>query len=122
MKNRIKFFDIVFILIFAVCVAGAFVFAGKKKTAGAELSVKTPSGKFVYPLNTDRQLDFEGVIGHTKVTIKDGQAWVTESACENKNCIFMGKLSRPGDFAACLPNAVILTVEGQDDELDAVVD
>jgi len=121
-KIRIKFFDIVFILIFALCVGGAFAFAGKKKSAGSELSVKTPEGRFLYPLNTDRQLDFEGVIGHTKVTIKDGQAWVTESACENKNCILMGKLSRPGDFAACLPNAVILTVEGQDDELDAVVD
>lgn len=122
MKTYIKFFDFVFILIFAACAAGSFILAGNKKSSGAELCVKTPEGKFLYPLSTDRELDFEGVIGHTKVTIKDGQAWVTESACDNKNCIFMGKLSRPGDFAACLPNAVILTVEGEDDEFDALVD
>lgn len=122
MKIRVKFFDFVFILIFALCAAASFVMAGNKKSSGAELVVKTPEGRFLYPLNKNTELDFEGVIGHTKVTIKDGQAWVTESACDNKNCIFMGKLSRPGDFAACLPNAVILTVEGQDEEFDALVD
>lgn len=84
--------------------------------------MKTPEGRFLYPLNRNAELDFEGVVGHTKVTIKDGQAWVKESACDNKNCIFMGKLSRPGDFAACLPNAVILTVEGPDEEFDAIVE
>lgn len=122
MKIRVRFFDVIFLLIFAVCVAGAFYSAGKKKSAGADLVVKTPEGRFLYPLNRNAELDFEGVIGHTKVTIKDGQAWVTESACENKNCIFMGILSRSGDFAACLPNAVILTVEGQDEEFDAIVE
>ncbi|MBS7260171.1 MAG: NusG domain II-containing protein [Treponema sp.] len=122
MKTRIRFFDVIFLLVFAACVAGAFAFAGRKKSAGADLVVKTPEGRFLYPLNRNAELDFEGVIGHTKVTIKDGQAWVTESACDNKNCIFMGKLSRPGDFAACLPNAVILTVEGPDEEFDAIVE
>lgn len=121
MKTRIRFFDVIFLLVFAACAAGAFAFAGKK-SAGADLVVKTPEGRFLYPLNRNAELDFEGVIGHTKVTIKDGQAWVTESACDNKNCIFMGKLSRPGDFAACLPNAVILTVEGPDEEFDAIVE
>ena len=122
MKTRIRFFDVIFLLVFAACVAGAFAFVGRKKSAGADLVVKTPEGRFLYPLNRNAELDFEGVIGHTKVTIKDGQAWVTESACDNKNCIFMGKLSRPGDFAACLPNDVILTVEGTDEEFDAIVE
>lgn len=122
MKTRIRFFDVIFLLVFAVCVAGSFAFAGRKKSAGADLVVKTPEGRFLYPLNRNAELDFEGIIGHTKVTIKDGQAWVTDSACDNKNCIFMGKLSRPGDFAACLPNAVILTVEGPDEEFDAIVE
>ena len=122
MKTRIRFFDVIFLLVFGACAAGAFAFAGRKKSAGADLVVKTPEGRFLYPLNRNAELDFEGVIGHTKVTIKDGQAWVTESACDNKNCIFMGKLSRPGDFAACLPNAVILTVEGTGEEFDAIVE
>lgn len=122
MRTRIGFFDVIFLLVFAACAAGAFAFAGRKKSAGADLVVKTPEGRFLYPLNRNAELDFEGGIGHTKVAIKDGQAWVTESACDNKNCIFMGKLSRPGDFAACLPNAVILTVEGPDEEFDAIVE
>lgn len=119
---RIRFFDVIFLLVFSAVVAGSFFLAGSKKSSGAELVVKTPKGRFIYPLNKNAELDFEGGIGHTKVTIQDGQAWVTESACENKNCIFMGKLSRSGDFAACLPNAVILTVEGPDEEFDAIVE
>lgn len=121
MKIRLRLFDVVFLIVFAACVVGSFIFLGKKKSSGANLCVKTPAGRFIYPLDKDTELDFEGVIGHTKVIIRGGQAWVTESACDNKNCIFMGKLSRSTDFVACLPNAVILTVEGDDDEFDALV-
>ena len=122
MKKKFCFSDFVFIFVFAVCVAASFILAGKKKTEGTDLLIKTPESRFVYPLNKNIELDFEGEIGHTKVIIKDGQSWVTESACDNKTCILMGKLSRPGDFAACLPNGIILTVEGQNEEFDALVD
>lgn len=121
MKKYFRFFDFILLFIFSFCIAVSFFLAGKK-TSGKMLSVKTMEGEFVYPLNKNAELEFKGNIGITHVVIRDGQAWVTESACENKNCIFMGKLSRSGDFAACLPNGVILTVEGLDEEFDAVAE
>ena len=122
MKIRLKFFDIILILIFLIATVLSYAGLKKSKSVQKNLSVKTPEGIFIYPLDKNTELVFDGVIGKTKVTVQNGQAWVTESACENKNCIFMGKLSKSGDFAACLPNAVILTVEGEDEGFDALVD
>lgn len=121
MKRKLKVFDFIVLFVFLVVIFGSFILAGNKKSKGAELTVRTPEGTFIYPLDKNRELDFEGLIGHTKVIIKDGQAWVTDSPCENKTCILMGKLSASGGFAACLPNSVILSVEGQTEELDALV-
>ncbi len=41
---------------------------------------------------------------------EDGSLAFVESDCPDKLCIHMGKVRRPGQFAACLPNEMLLTV------------
>ena len=55
---------------------------------------------------------------------EDGGICFEESDCPHKLCVKTGKLSRPGEFAACLPNGIILkivTSENNDREVDIVV-
>lgn len=124
---KLKVFDIVMILIFAMVGAGAFLWAfgagsGRAKDS-VMLKVRTPDGNYVYPIDKDASLEFEGNLGVTKVKVSGGEVWVTDSPCENKNCIHMGKLSLVNDWAACLPNGVILILEGSSpDDFDAVVE
>jgi hypothetical protein len=44
--------------------------------------------------------------------IKDGKAAVTHSGCPDKTCVRTGFISRPGQAAVCLPNKVVLSIEG----------
>ncbi len=62
-----------------------------------------------YPLNlgTDRNL---------VMTIEDGQVWMKESSCPDQICVHTGKISKNGDFIACLPNAVIITIAPAESE------
>lgn len=112
------------IILFLLCIVGSFFLAGygKNKNSDFSLEVETPEGHYIYPLDKDGEYYFKGYIGITHVFIKENQAWVEESPCENKVCINMGKLSRPGNFAACLPNGIILSVDGEDDNFDAMAE
>jgi len=55
---------------------------------------------------------------------EDGSICFEESDCPHQLCVKAGKLSRPGEFAACLPNGIILKIvpsDNKDREVDIVV-
>ena len=55
---------------------------------------------------------------------EDGSIRFEESDCPHQLCVKAGKISRPGEFAACLPNGIILKIvpsDNKDREVDIVV-
>ena len=63
-----------------------------------------------YPLSRDGVFPLNG--GSNILVIEDGEAWVSEASCPDQICRGMGKISRNGEFIACLPNRVIIVIEG----------
>ena len=119
----VKFIDIVLIIIvLSIATFSGFSIYGNQ---GSRLSlvIEAPSGSWIYDLKTDRTVEIPGALGNTKVEIAGGKARILDSPCPNKTCVAAAPLSRQGDWSACLPNKVILRVEGGDlsgDGLDAV--
>lgn len=111
MKVHVRIFDIVIVLVFLGVISAAFFFGFRKKSGKAMLVVETPSGKYIYPLDKNEHLEFKGRMGTTYVSIQDGDAFVTDSVCDNKTCVQMGRLRYQNDWAACLPNGVMLRIE-----------
>ena len=72
--------------------------------------VSTDDREEVYPLNKDGVFSLNG--GTNTLVIENGEAWVSEADCPDKICMGMGKISKNGEFIACLPNRVIIVVEG----------
>lgn len=64
----------------------------------------------------------ENVIFHL---YKDGQICFEESDCPDKVCINAGKLNTVGQFAACLPNGIVLKIvpdkNHSEDDIDIMV-
>jgi hypothetical protein len=56
---------------------------------------------------------------------KEGKIAFVKSDCPDKVCIKTGKIHRPGEFAACLPNGIILKIVPgglrDDDDADIVI-
>ena len=48
-------------------------------------------------------------------------ARVLESACPGQDCLHTGTVSRAGESIVCLPNHLILRLEGASDSVDAVI-
>ncbi len=87
--------------------------------AGSEVQVRAPGGAYVYALSKDGVYRIEGRGGALTLQIDGGAAFVSESDCPDKLCVRVGRLSRAGDTAACLPLGIVVTITGGRADVDA---
>ena len=71
---------------------------------------------WVFPLDAEETVQVRGPLGITVVRISENQAWVEASPCGNQTCVGMGHVRHQGAWAACLPNNVLLLIEGNDEQ------
>jgi hypothetical protein len=114
---RVRPLDI-FALLFAVAVIVGFsLYAVDQGGRENSVIVETDEGTFLYPLDQDRTLEFEGPLQeHTVVEIRDGRARFVSSPCRDKICIAAGWLEEDQQWAACLPNRVFVQVRKTEEE------
>ena len=67
---------------------------------------------YVFPLEGEETVAVPGPLGNTIIRIYENQAWVESSPCDNQVCVAAGRLTRTWHFAACLPNNVLVMIEG----------
>jgi hypothetical protein len=72
--------------------------------------------QWIYPLDVETTLRVPGPLGETVVEIKDGAVQVISSPCPEKICIKTGRISKPGQWIACLPNRVFISIRGRKSE------
>jgi hypothetical protein len=117
---RLKPFDIVI----AVAAAGLVVLAAVAAYGpgiGQSSAVLTGrGGEWIYPLSVDREIDVAGPLGTTIVEIRNKAVRIKDSPCPNQTCIAAGSIASPGQWVACLPNRVMVRIEGR--RADAGVD
>lgn len=91
--------------------------------SGAERVVITAHGKEfgTYSLAENRHILVERE-GHTnEIIIKDGEVSMFFSDCNNQVCVQTGRISRTSQSIVCLPNKVMVQIEGKGEtEYDAV--
>ncbi|MDQ6954769.1 MAG: NusG domain II-containing protein [Mariprofundaceae bacterium] len=76
-----------------------------------------------YPLNTDLPIHFQaqGDIGISEITIDQYGVRISHSSCITQRCVLSGHRHRIGDILACVPNRILVSIQGsQQLPLDAV--
>ena len=63
-----------------------------------------------YPLSKSGTFPLNG--GTNILVVENGEAWVSDADCPDKVCMHMGKIRRNGEFIACLPNRLLVVIEG----------
>jgi hypothetical protein len=66
----------------------------------------------LYPLDSVDTLVVPGPLGDTIVGINGGEARIVSSPCRNQICVAMPPVRRHGQWTACLPNQVMIGVDG----------
>ena len=110
---KLKPLDIAAIVLSLAAVAAFSVAAYGGGEAG-QVVVEASGTRYRFPLSTDRLERFAGPRGDTIVEISGGTVRVVDSPCPDKICVAAGSISRAGQFIACLPNRVSITLEVRD--------
>ncbi|MDE7226904.1 MAG: NusG domain II-containing protein [Treponemataceae bacterium] len=103
--------DICLLAAYLAAIAASLFLLRGARTGTPLLVVNTPDGEFVYPLDTDRTIPAAGALGMSTLVIRDGRASFAQSPCPNKDCLRAAAISRTGEWAACLPNRILIRIE-----------
>lgn len=113
-KKKRLWLDLALILVMLILAGALFYFFGAGKDAGAAAVVIIDGEEAArYPLNKNGTYALNG--GTNTLVIENGYAWMSEADCPDKICVHMGKIHLDGQLIVCLPNGVVVTVEGGDD-------
>ena len=112
---RVKPWDILIIfLALVICGFSAFRIYTRQETSSRFL-IQGSGRDWIFPLDAEETVEVPGPLGNTIVRIHDREAWVESSPCANQICVEAGHIHRQGVWIACLPNNVIIIIEGFDD-------
>jgi len=60
----------------------------------------------------DTTVEVEGPLGITRITVEKKHVWISQASCPRKICMRQGKISKPGESLVCLPNQIVVSIEG----------
>lgn len=111
MKTRRN--DIILIAVLLIVGGTLALFLWITRQTGGSVSV-TVDGEPVMelPLGKDAEVEIGGGAHTNVLVIKDGTAQVVEASCPDQICIRQGAVRYAGESIVCLPNRLIVTVEG----------
>ena len=106
MKKKDLLFALVLILAFAIMLATI-----KKGDKGHYVTVSIDGDAVGSYVLTEKEQTI--AIGDNNVlTIINGGAFMSHAACPDQICVKKGKISKVGEDIVCMPNRVIVKVEG----------
>jgi hypothetical protein len=73
--------------------------------------VSGPGETYFYPLNAAKTIRVKGALGDTVVCTGGGEAWIIYSPCRNQICVSAPPVRGKGQWTACLPNQVMISIE-----------
>lgn len=120
-NNKIKFADILLILLFVVTIIYfSLNFFAKNKSPVKQVVIESGKNIWYYQLDKNKELKIEGNLGKSTIKIEDGFVFFENSPCPNKLCVQSSAITKNGEWIACLPNGVFVRIEGKDEssELD----
>ena len=121
MFRIIKKADII-LFICLILIGGALSYLAFSGSSTGDLVVVKVNGEIYgkYSLTKDRIITVNRD-GHTnKITIKGGKVQVSKSNCKNQVCVKQGSISSTHQSIVCIPNRVVVSIEGKDGEYDVI--
>ncbi|MDR2663554.1 MAG: NusG domain II-containing protein [Treponema sp.] len=110
--SKLRFFDFFILFLTGALTVFCAVRVYGKNSAETKLVIKNDGEEWVYSLDRAVTVDIPGPLGNTVVELRDRRARVVSSPCVNQTCIASGSIHRRGQWIACLPNGIFVSVEG----------
>lgn len=121
MFHIIKKADII-LFICLILIGGALSYLAFSGSSTGDLVVVKVNGEIYgkYSLTKDRIITVNRDGHMNKITIKGGKVQVSKSNCKNQVCVKQGSISSTHQSIVCIPNRVVVSIEGKDGEYDVI--
>jgi hypothetical protein len=71
----------------------------------------------IYPLEEARTIPLDNHLGYNLLVISGtGEVSITDADCPDKLCVGMGPISQNGQYLACLPHRLFITITGKEED------
>lgn len=114
MRKFLKPVDVVVVLVVLLC---SLLISLLYTDSNAHFAMIYVNGKEYgrYNLNNEKKqvVEISTGYGYNVVVIENKKVSVSETSCKDKVEINAGEISRPGQSLVCLPNRLVVTVEGR---------
>jgi hypothetical protein len=111
------FFAILLSLALILCSALG-IYAGPDSRP--QVRIRSAGQTWFFPLASEETLAVPGPLGDTVIEISRGGTRVVSSPCANQTCVAAGHIRRRGQWTACLPNKVLVVIEGGEDGAESI--
>ncbi|MDE5698877.1 MAG: NusG domain II-containing protein [Lachnospiraceae bacterium] len=109
--------DFILIAIIVVIAAvSALLILFVQREAGATVRI-TIDGVFYgeYSLSEEQSISIDEGLGHNRLVIEEGSAYMADADCPDKYCMDYKPISRGGETIICLPHKLVVEVTGTRD-------
>lgn len=121
MKQYIKKADIVLLIVLVLVGLASAAYVAMSQTGGDTVIIEQNGDMYgKYSLFEDATITIEGKDSKNIVTISGGEVTMSESTCKNQVCVRHGAITAAGESIICLPNRVVVRIEGKGGGYDAV--
>lgn len=103
--------DQILVICLITAVIGTFIWQVRAEQGGRVL-VRSVGDEQSYPLSVEHSLRVVGPLGESLVEIAGGKVRIAASPCRHQVCVRRGWIDRRGDVSVCLPNELVLVIEG----------
>ena len=111
--RRMTALDRLIVAVLLLGILASFFLLGSRPRGERVLVERDGRLLFSAPLGENRVVDLEGPLGSTRLEIRDGRARILASPCPTKACIGMGAIARAGELLACVPNQLLVRIDGE---------
>lgn len=116
--RKADFVLLVFLLVVGIA---ASVYISFSSEAGSKVIVRVKGELYgTYSLLEDNEIEVEQGSKLNNISIEGGVVSMHSASCKNQVCVDHVPISRTGESIICLPNQVVVTIEGKEDEFDGV--
>ncbi len=110
----------ILVFLFVILLAAALLLLGIGEKESSTLCVTVDGKETLYSLDEDFTTELEGSGIKLTLTVKDGQAYISKSSCDDKICVSSGKISRTGQIIVCAPAKISIKIIGNGGDYDAI--
>ncbi|NCO83152.1 MAG: NusG domain II-containing protein [Nitrospirae bacterium CG_4_10_14_3_um_filter_44_29] len=113
--------DMLLLAALVIISVSGFIFIKEAFPQGTDVKIEV-NGRLAYklPLSSDAAIAVKGINGDTIVEIKNRKVRIKESPCPNKICVHQGWIDRGAII--CLPNRVMVFIEGSEGKENKTID